>query len=85
VNPTPSVHRVQLEPAAARAANMLTQVVGQPRAVVSHFVLEVDGGVQLKATPAELDQVLADFRGHSNEQPEAYLSRLAQRLRGCFK
>ena len=84
MNPPPSVQRVQLEPTAARVANLLAQVIGQPKVSVSRFIIEVDGQ-QLTATPDELDRVLAEFRGHSAEQPEAYLSRLSAKRRGCFK
>jgi hypothetical protein len=84
VSSVPHIQRVQLDPQVARVASMLTAQVGMPRVEVTSFVLEVDGETR-RASPKDLDEVLSEFRGHSSEQPEAMLARLAARLRSCFK
>lgn len=75
---------VGLDPSTARSTSVLWKLFGCPRVVVQHFVLDVDG-VEKRATPAEIDAALARFRGHSEEQPEAYLARLASTVRGVFR
>jgi hypothetical protein len=75
---------LDLDPPTARCASVLWKLLGAPKAVVSHFVIKADGQ-ELRATPAELDAALARFRGHSEEQPEAYLARLASTVRSAFR
>jgi hypothetical protein len=75
---------IGLDPSTARSASIMWKLFGCPRAVVSHFVLEVDG-VERTATPSEVEAALAKFRGHSEEQPEAYLARLASTVRSVFR
>jgi hypothetical protein len=76
---------LDLDPATARAASVLWKLIGSPKAVVSHFIIKAPDGTELKATPAEVDAALARFRGHSDEQAEAYLSRLASTVRSVFR
>lgn len=76
---------VELDPATARVASMLTKLVGPTRAVVERFEMTDPEGRVLHATTAELHEVLENLRGHSSEEPEALLARFAKRMREAFR
>lgn len=75
---------LELDPQTARVASMLWKLFGAPKVGVTHFSLIVDG-VERKATPAQIDEALSKFRGHSDEAAPVYMARLAATVRSVFR
>ena len=75
---------VELDPQTARVSSMLWKLFGAPKAAVTYFVIIVDGE-ERRATPAQIDEALAKFRGHTDEAASVYMARLAATVRAVFR